>query len=63
MEETKELFKLGPDKTSDVLQRLWDHTGEELRSFDDVGEDIPGVIGYSRFVLQSFLVREYFEVF
>ena len=46
--ETKELFRLGPDRSSEVMSRLWGKAGEELKEFDCASTELPGVLGFTR---------------
>ena len=46
--ETKELFRLGPDRSSEVMVRLWERAGEKLYEFDGVSTALPGVLGFTR---------------
>ena len=46
--ETKELFRLGPGYSSEVMSRLWAKSGEELKEFDLASTEMPGVLGFTR---------------
>ena len=46
--ESKELFKLGSDRCSEVMLRLWSKSGEELHKFGEASTSLPGVLGFTR---------------
>eukprot|EP00605_Chrysophyceae_sp_TOSAG23-4_P002158 GSChrysophyteH1.ASY1.ANO1.2386.1 assembled CDS len=47
-EQTKELFTLGPADSSIVMQKLWMCAGEKIQTLPGIGDQLPGVLGYSR---------------
>eukprot|EP01035_Chromulina_nebulosa_P018311 gene18311-23997_t len=43
-EETKALFDLGPIGKSLVMEKLWELSGEKMKTIDDTSGDLPGVL-------------------